>query len=44
MPGYASPSTTEESDSTHRLGMAIPDFWIKLLKDVPDEDWNIWEM
>ena len=28
----------------YRLGMAIPDFWIKLLKDIPDEDWNIWEM
>ncbi len=28
----------------YRLGMAIPDFWIKLLKDTPDEDWNIWEM
>ena len=24
--------------------MAIPDFWIKLLKDIPDEQWNIWEM
>ncbi|MFI3319142.1 MAG: alpha-amylase family glycosyl hydrolase [Rikenellaceae bacterium] len=28
----------------YRLGMAIPDFWIKLLEDIPDEDWNIWEM
>ena len=28
----------------YRLGMAIPDFWIKMLKDTPDEDWNIWEM
>ncbi len=28
----------------YRLGMAIPDFWIKLLKDIPDEEWNIWEM
>jgi 1,4-alpha-glucan branching enzyme len=27
-----------------RLGMGIPDFWIKLLKEVPDEDWNIPEM
>ena len=24
--------------------MAVPDFWIKLLKEVPDEEWNIWEM
>lgn len=28
----------------YRLAMAIPDFWIKLLKDVPDEQWNIWQM
>ena len=24
-----------------RLAMAIPDMWIKLLKDIPDEHWNI---
>ena len=28
----------------YRLGMAIPDFWIKMLKDTPDEEWIIWEM
>ena len=28
----------------YRLAMAIPDFWIKLLKDVPDEEWNIWQI
>ncbi len=28
----------------YRLGMAIPDYWIKLLKEVPDEQWNIREM
>ena len=27
-----------------RLGMAIPDFWIRLLEDERDEDWNIEEM
>jgi len=27
-----------------RLGMGIPDFWIKLLKEVPDENWSIPEM
>ena len=27
-----------------RLGMAVPDFWIRMLKDVPDEDWNIWDI
>ena len=27
-----------------RLGMGLPDFWIKYLKHVRDEDWNIQEM
>ncbi len=28
----------------YRLGMGLPDFWIKLLKDQQDEAWNIHEM
>ncbi len=28
----------------YRLGMAIPDYWIKLLKEQSDYDWNIWQM
>ena len=28
----------------YRLGMGIPDYWIKLLKHTKDEDWNINEM
>lgn len=28
----------------YRLGMAIPDFWIKLLKEVPDEQWDMWQI
>jgi 1,4-alpha-glucan branching enzyme len=27
-----------------RLGMGIPDFWIKILKEKQDEDWDIYEM
>jgi len=27
-----------------RLGMGIPDFWIKLLKEKSDEEWNIYDM
>ncbi len=27
-----------------RLGMGIPDYWIKILKERSDEDWNIHEM
>ncbi|MBC7391616.1 MAG: alpha amylase C-terminal domain-containing protein [Opitutaceae bacterium] len=28
----------------YRLAMGIPDYWIKLLKEKPDEEWNIYEM
>ncbi|MGV3504012.1 MAG: alpha amylase C-terminal domain-containing protein [Adhaeribacter sp.] len=28
----------------YRLGMGIPDYWIKILKHLRDEDWNIHEM
>ena len=28
----------------YRLGMGIPDYWIKLLKHTEDENWNIHEM
>ena len=28
----------------YRLGMAIPDYWIKILKEKSDDEWNIWEM
>jgi 1,4-alpha-glucan branching enzyme len=27
-----------------RLGMGIPDYWIKILKEKADEDWNIYEI
>lgn len=44
MPGICSPIKDGGVGFDYRLAMAIPDFWIKLLKDVPDEDWNIYEM
>lgn len=27
-----------------RLGMGIPDYWIKVIKEKQDEEWNIYEM
>ncbi len=44
MPGMCCPIDEGGIGFDYRLGMAIPDFWIRLLKDIPDEDWNIWEM
>ena len=28
----------------YRLGMGIPDYWIKILKETTDENWNIFEI
>ncbi len=28
----------------YRLAMAIPDYWIKILEDERDEEWDIWQM
>ena len=44
MPGMCIPVADGGVGFDYRLGMAIPDFWIKYLKEVPDEEWNIWEM
>ena len=44
MPAMCAPTEDGGVGFDYRLGMAIPDFWIKLLEDVPDEDWNIWEI
>ncbi len=44
MPGMALPIADGGVGFDYRLGMAIPDFWIRLLEDVPDEQWNIWEI
>ena len=44
MPGMCVPVEDGGVGFDYRLGMAVPDFWIRLLKEVPDEKWNIWEM
>jgi 1,4-alpha-glucan branching enzyme len=44
MPGLAFPVDEGGLGFDYRLGMGIPDFWIKLLKEYRDEDWNIREM
>jgi len=44
MPGLTSPIEDGGIGFNFRLGMGIPDFWIKYLKDVPDEQWSMAEM
>lgn len=44
MPGLTSPINDGGIGFNYRLGMGIPDFWIKLLKETKDEDWNMNEL
>lgn len=44
MPGLCSPIDDGGIGFDYRLGMGIPDYWIKLLKEKADEDWNMWEL
>ena len=44
MPGLTSDIMDGGIGFDYRLGMGIPDFWIKLLKESRDEDWNISEI
>ncbi|MBQ8437648.1 MAG: 1,4-alpha-glucan-branching enzyme, partial [Alistipes sp.] len=39
MPALCSPINDGGVGFDYRLGMAIPDFWIRMLKDTPDEEW-----
>ncbi len=40
MPGLCHPIPEGGMGFDYRLGMGLPDFWIKLLKEKADEDWN----
>ena len=44
MPGIASPVEDGGLGFDYRLAMGVPDFWIKMLKEVPDEKWNVWDI
>ncbi len=44
MPGLCRPQKEGGIGFDFRLAMGIPDFWIKVLKEKKDEDWNINEL
>ncbi len=44
MPGMCLPIEDGGIGFDYRLGMGIPDMWIKMVKEQRDEDWNIREM
>lgn len=41
MPGLATPREEGGFGFNYRLAMGVPDFWIKLIKEFPDENWNV---
>ncbi len=44
MPGLCRPVDEGGFGFTHRLAMGLPDYWIKLLKEKKDEEWNMGDM
>ena len=44
MPGLALSSEDGGTGFDYRFAMGIPDFWIKLTKDIKDEDWPVSEL
>lgn len=41
MPGLAAPVEAGGYGFDYRLAMGIPDFWIKIIKELPDDAWNV---
>lgn len=44
MPGMCLPIEDGGIGFDYRLSMGIPDLWIKHLKEIPDEQWNMWHL
>ena len=44
MPGMCLPIAEGGIGFDYRLAMGTPDMWIKLIKDYPDEDWDMWKI
>ncbi|HEU4753991.1 MAG TPA: alpha-amylase family glycosyl hydrolase, partial [Armatimonadota bacterium] len=44
MPGLARPVAEGGLGFDYRLAMGVPDYWIKLLKEKPDEGWSMHEI
>lgn len=44
LPGLCLPISAGGIGFDYRLAMGEPDMWIKLLKEVPDEHWDMWKL
>jgi len=41
MPGLAAPIEKGGYGFDYRMAMGVPDYWIKIIKELPDESWNV---
>jgi 1,4-alpha-glucan branching enzyme len=41
MPGLAAPVAAGGIGFDYRLAMGVPDIWIKMVKEIPDENWDL---
>ncbi len=41
MPGVAAPAADGGLGFDYRLSMGTPDYWIKIIKEIPDEHWRV---
>lgn len=41
MPGLAAPLEAGGYGFSYRMAMGVPDYWIKLIKEIPDEQWDV---
>ncbi len=41
LPGLATPQKDGGMGFDYRMAMGVPDFWIKLIKEVSDENWDV---
>jgi 1,4-alpha-glucan branching enzyme len=41
MPGLATPINDGGYGFDYRMAMGVPDFWIKLIKEIADENWDV---
>jgi len=41
MPGLAASLDDMGYGFDYRMAMGVPDYWIKIIKEVPDENWNV---
>lgn len=44
LPGLGQPQQEGGVGFNYRLGMGIPDFWIKIIKEQSDEAWNMYDL